>query len=63
MLPKPKLDRLNELARKAKKESLTKAEQTEQQALRAEYLANFRKDFRDQLNHIHVVDNEDDAIH
>jgi uncharacterized protein YnzC (UPF0291/DUF896 family) len=42
MLEKEKLDRLNALARKAKKESLNSEELQEQKALRDEYLGNLR---------------------
>ena len=58
MLNKEKLSRLNELARKSKVAPLTQAELDEQQALRNEYLENFRKGFRDQLAHIHLVDKD-----
>ncbi|WDL98648.1 DUF896 domain-containing protein [Alicyclobacillus sp. ALC3] len=58
MLEKKKLNRLNELARKSKVEPLTETELVEQQALRNEYLENFRKGFRDQLDHIHLVDKD-----
>lgn len=56
MLSKGKLDRLNFLARKAKNEGLTKDEKNEQQELRQEYLRNFRKSFRSQLENIEIVD-------
>lgn len=55
MLEKPKLDRLNELARKAKKESLSEAEQIEQKALREEYLGNLRTYVRGQLGTVKYV--------
>ena len=38
-----KIARINALAKKAKTEGLTAAEKKEQQALRAEYVADFRK--------------------
>lgn len=56
MLSKEKLDRLNFLARKSKNEGLTKDEKNEQQELRQEYLKNFRKSFRNQLENIEIVD-------
>ena len=45
-----KLDRINELARKAKTQGLTPAEQEEQAALRAEYIAAYRASLRSQLD-------------
>lgn len=45
-----KLDRINELARKAKSEGLTVAEEQERQALRAEYIAAYRESLRSQLD-------------
>ncbi|MCH4890742.1 DUF896 domain-containing protein [Acidaminobacter sp. JC074] len=59
MLSKEKLDRINFLANKKKKEGLTEAETIEQQELRQEYLKNFRKSFRNQLDNIEIVDPED----
>ena len=41
-----KLDRINELAKKAKTEELTEAERAEQKALRAEYIRDFRASLR-----------------
>jgi uncharacterized protein YnzC (UPF0291/DUF896 family) len=59
MLSKEKLDRINFLANKKKTEGLTEAEKAEQQELRQEYLKNFRKSFRNQLDNIEIVDPED----
>lgn len=58
MLTEEKLARLNMLARKAKTETLTPEEQAEQKSLRNEYLENFRKGFRDRLDHIHIAEQE-----
>lgn len=44
-----KIDRINELARKAKAEGLTPEEETERAALRAEYIAAYRASLRGQL--------------
>ncbi len=50
-----RLDRINELARKHKAEGLTEEEKQEQKKLREEYLAEFRKKFRGQLDSITIV--------
>lgn len=44
-MEKEKLERINFLARKSKSEGLSAEELTEQKALRAEYLAEFRASF------------------
>lgn len=54
-MEKEKLDRINALARKAKIESLSRAELDEQAALRAEYIAEIRASFGVQLNHTVIV--------
>ena len=53
-----KLDRINELARKAKAEGLTAAETEEQKTLRAEYIAAYRKSLRAQLENMVLVDED-----
>ena len=59
MVDQKKIDRINELARKNKAEGLTPAEIKERDALRKEYLANFRKNFRARLENIEVVSPEE----
>ncbi len=54
MLSKEKMNRINELARASKERSLTEKEIGEQKMLREEYLAAFRKSFRQRLEHIDV---------
>ena len=44
-MEKAKIDRINELARKSKVEPLTPEEKAEQQALREEYILEFRRSF------------------
>ncbi|MPW24821.1 DUF896 domain-containing protein [Alkalibaculum sp. M08DMB] len=56
MISKEKLDRINFLANKKKEQGLTEEEQKEQKILREEYLKNFRKSFRKQLDDIELVD-------
>lgn len=52
-----KIDRINFLAKKSKTpEGLTAAERAEQQALRQEYLAGFRRNLRAQMENIYLVD-------
>lgn len=53
-----KLDRINELARKAKTGSLTEAEQQEQQQLRREYIDAYKASLRAQLDQMVVVDEQ-----
>lgn len=53
-----KIKRINELAKKSKTEGLTEAEKSEQQQLRAEYIAAYRKSLEAQLGSI-VVQNPD----
>lgn len=50
-----KIARINALAQKAKAEGLTDAEKAEQQALRAEYVAGFRKSLKAQLDNTVVI--------
>ena len=59
MLGKEKLGRLNELAKKAKNEGLSAEETIERDTLRQEYLKNFRTSFRQKLDNIEFVDEED----
>lgn len=51
-----KILRINELAKKSKEQGLTDAELLEQKALREEYLAAIRKNFRATLDSIEIVD-------
>ena len=50
-----KIARINALAQKAKTEGLTDAEKQEQQALRAEYIADFRSSLKSQLDNTVVI--------
>ena len=51
-----KIDRIHELARKAKAEPLTPEEQTERQALREEYIQAFRQSLTAQLDNTVVME-------
>ncbi len=55
------IDRINELAHKKKAEGLTEAEKAEQAMLRQEYLAEFRKNFRRQLEDVRFVEDLTEA--
>ena len=48
--------RINELARKSKKEGLTEEEKAEQKVLRQEFIAAFRANLKDQLDRIEFTD-------
>jgi len=51
-----KLDRINELARKAKAEGLTEAETAERDALRREYIAAWKRSLTEQLDRTIIVE-------
>ena len=50
-----KIARINALAKKAKAEGLTDEEKREQQALREEYVADFRRSLKAQLDNTVVI--------
>lgn len=51
-----KIDRINELAHKAKSVGLTPAEVEERDKLRKEYIEAYRASLRSQLDSIRIVD-------
>lgn len=53
-----KIQRINELYRKSQAEGLSEAEKKEQDLLRKEYIANVKKNLRNQLNNIDMVDDD-----
>ncbi len=53
-MEKAKIDRINQLARKSKTEGLTESEKAEQQKLRDEYRADFRKSLMGQLDRVYI---------
>lgn len=53
-----KIDRINELARKAKEQELTPEEAEERAQLRAEYVAAFKRNLVASLESIRVVDDD-----
>ena len=56
-----KIRRINELYRKSQAEGLSEAEKKEQDLLRKEYIANVKKNLRNQLNNIDMV-NDDGSV-
>lgn len=50
------VDRINELAHKAKSEGLTEAETAERKKLRAQFLSNFRAAFKSNVEMLQVFD-------
>lgn len=56
MITKEKLARINQLAKKAKKEGLSDKEKKEQRRLREEYLQNLRSSFTNQFKSMTVID-------
>ena len=58
MSTKEKIDRINELAHKAKSEGLTEEEKLEQGLLREEYIDSFRANLKAQLDRIEWTDDK-----
>ena len=57
-MTREKIDRINELARKAKQAGLTEEEKAEQQALRQEYVQSIRADLRQTLDRVRIVEKD-----
>lgn len=57
-MTKEKIDRINELARKAKAEGLTAEEIAERDALRKEYIALVKASLTSQLDNTYLVDEQ-----
>ena len=53
-----KIDRINELARKAKTEGLTEEETAERATLRQEYVASVVGNLKGQLDNVYFVDDK-----
>ena len=62
MLPKDKLDRINQLANKSKTIGLTEEEAKEQSALRREYLETFRSSMFNTLKSVKIIDPEGNDV-
>jgi uncharacterized protein YnzC (UPF0291/DUF896 family) len=57
-MERSKIDRLNELAKKAKAGTLTSLELTEREQLRKEYIAAFRANLKATLDNTVIVDKD-----
>ena len=57
-----RIERINELAKKSREVGLTEAEKAEQQQLRAEYIAAFRKSFRQQLENTDIKYDDGEVV-
>lgn len=57
-MEKAKIDRINQLARKAKNEGLTDEEKLEQQKLRDEYRADFKASLVGQLDRVYIKEQD-----
>lgn len=53
-----KIERINELYHKSKAEGLTPEEKKEQQQLRQKYIDSIRKNMRNQLNNVVIVNQD-----
>ena len=53
-----KIDRINELARKSRTESLNEAELAEQAALRKEYIEGYRRNLKAQLDNMVITEKD-----
>ena len=53
-----KIERINVLARKAKAEGLTEEEKLEQQALRREFIDDFKRNLRGTLDNISIQETD-----
>ncbi|MEC2277902.1 DUF896 domain-containing protein [Bacillus velezensis] len=62
MISKEKIARINELAQKAKSNTITDEEKAEQQKLRQEYLEGFRSSMKNTLKSVKVIDPEGNDV-
>lgn len=62
MLEKEKLNRINELAKKKKGNSISEVELDELKSLRTEYLKSFRNSFKKQIENTKVIDPEGNDV-
>ncbi|RUL55118.1 DUF896 domain-containing protein [Lysinibacillus antri] len=62
MLSKEKIERINELSKKAKEGTLTEADAKERTLLRKEYLESFRNSFRNTIENVQVYDSNGNEV-
>lgn len=62
MLTDKELSRINELAHKKKNEGLNDEELSEQAELRIKFLDDFRSRFKEQLENVEIVDEDDPRL-
>ncbi|MCE4148200.1 MULTISPECIES: DUF896 domain-containing protein [Bacillus amyloliquefaciens group] len=62
MISKEKIARINELAQKAKSNTITDEEKAEQKKLRQEYLKGFRSSMKNTLKSVKVIDPEGNDV-
>lgn len=55
-MDKEKIERINWLAKKSREQNLTDEEKAEQKKLREEYIAAVKKNFRNTLDNIEIVE-------
>lgn len=56
------IERINELARKSREVGLTEEEKLEQKKLRDEYIAAFRGNLKQTLEHTYIVDEKGNKV-
>lgn len=61
MITKEKIQRINELSRKSKKDGLSEKEKEEQQILRREYIDSFKANLKSQLDQIEIVEAKEES--
>lgn len=62
VITQEKINRINELARKAKTGALTDEEIEERNVLRQEYITSFKNNLRSQLENISIVDADGSVV-
>ncbi len=62
MVNPEKIERINELARKAKKSGLNEREKIEQESLRQEYIQAVRSSLKANLDSLKIVDEEGNVL-
>lgn len=58
-----KLERINILAKKSKKEGLSKEEKEEQEILRREYIESWKRGVRQTLEKVYIIEEDGTTTH